>query len=293
MLPKPAVTHLFDGHEVSQAYAKYRFVIDRAVLDHVKDYYGECLDVDRCARVVDVGCGPGNNTVVLRDVFPLALVTGVDVSSSAIAFANKLHPNVPNVQFRNANVNVDGLPFDDASVDVVISITAIHWMNIATVMREVQRVLRPGGVLALTSSSYIRYRIEPSGGLTDAQAQTMDDQNTMLWDYLLEHDYASSCLRLLFNNYDDIAMPYPQNAVRLNEHNTPKMIMSRKITFADFRNYVHTFSAVRNYLHAEPDGQRVEQYFDSIFALLPPGTDDTTELDFVTPYFLSMTRKPL
>jgi ubiquinone/menaquinone biosynthesis C-methylase UbiE len=102
----------------------------------------------------------------IRDVFPSAVITGVDVSASAIAFANKQYSNVPNMQFRywlrdpihihhtcsNANVDVDGLPFVDSTVDVIISITAVHWMNIPKVMREVQRVLRPGGVLVLTSS---------------------------------------------------------------------------------------------------------------------------------------------
>jgi len=173
------VTHLFDGHEVSQAYAKYRFVIANSVLEHVKSYYGECLDAERCACIVDVGCGPGNNTVAVgcMQCTPTTMVradtqrvpvgtdhrrrrerishcirqqTASECGQCAIPvlLCIHLHPHTCS----NANIDVAGLPFADASVDVVISITAVHWMNIPNVMREVQRVLRPGGVLALTSS---------------------------------------------------------------------------------------------------------------------------------------------
>jgi ubiquinone/menaquinone biosynthesis C-methylase UbiE len=177
--PLKPVTHLFDGHEVSQAYAKYRFVIAQSVLERVKSYYGQCLDAERCECIVDVGCGPGNNTVAVWRAFSTTSLVHTDTrrvpigtdhrrrrerighsirqqttpecAQCAVLVLLRIYPSIHHT-CSNANVNVDGLPFADASVDVVISITAVHWMNIPNVMREVQRVLRPGGVLALTSS---------------------------------------------------------------------------------------------------------------------------------------------
>lgn len=43
------------------------------------------------------------------------------------------------------------LPFEDASVDVLTSFTAAHWFDIEKFMREANRVLKPGGCVALST----------------------------------------------------------------------------------------------------------------------------------------------
>lgn len=52
------------------------------------------------------------------------------------------------------------LPFQDASVDVLTSFTAAHWFDFAKFMREAERVVKPGGCVAIstyTADMSLRY----------------------------------------------------------------------------------------------------------------------------------------
>lgn len=53
----------------------------------------------------------------------------------------------PNVDYRCAPAEESGLP--DRSVDLVTAAQALHWFNIDAFFREAQRVLVPGGVIAV------------------------------------------------------------------------------------------------------------------------------------------------
>lgn len=46
-------------------------------------------------KIVDIGCGPGNSTAVLKEVFPKAVITGIDSSENMIAAARKQHGDIP------------------------------------------------------------------------------------------------------------------------------------------------------------------------------------------------------
>jgi SAM-dependent methyltransferase len=59
------------------------------------------IDVDAPSRVVDLGCGPGNQTAVLAERWPGATVLGVDSSAEMIAVSrqNEVSPARPNLEF--------------------------------------------------------------------------------------------------------------------------------------------------------------------------------------------------
>lgn len=54
-------------------------------------------------------------------------------------------PSIPSV------CPAEELPFEDASVDLLASFTAAHWFDIEKFMREVSRVVRPGGCVAIST----------------------------------------------------------------------------------------------------------------------------------------------
>ena len=50
--------------------------------------------------IVDIGCGPGNSTAVLKDVFPNAKIMGIDNSDSMIMKAKEKHMDIEDVYKR-------------------------------------------------------------------------------------------------------------------------------------------------------------------------------------------------
>ena len=98
------------------------------------------LGTDHAGRILDAGCGTGNN---LRHLTSWGQPIGVDLSEEAIRFCH-----ARGVQVVRGNLLT--LPFVDARFDLVTSFDVLyhHWITDDRVaLRELVRVLRPGGLL--------------------------------------------------------------------------------------------------------------------------------------------------
>lgn len=99
-------------------------------------------------RVLDVGCGTGYFAGLLASaVGPSGMVIGIDPSRAMIDHARKRRGG-PNCQFQVGSAEKLALP--DGSFDLVVSSLAMHHIPEdvrATAVREIYRVLRPGGRL--------------------------------------------------------------------------------------------------------------------------------------------------
>jgi trans-aconitate 2-methyltransferase len=98
----------------------------------------------RAAKIVDVGCGPGNSTELLAARFPDAAITGLDSSPAMLAEARR---RLAGVTFAEADAN-DWVPEPDA--DLVFANAVYHWIpHHLEQLPRVLAALRPGGVVAV------------------------------------------------------------------------------------------------------------------------------------------------
>ena len=97
-------------------------------------------------RVLDAGCGVGWGSELLRRA-GAASVVGVDISDAALADARS---RAPECEFVPGDLQK--LPFPDAEFDVVVCMEALeHTEDTGGTLDELARVLRPGGVLLVSS----------------------------------------------------------------------------------------------------------------------------------------------
>jgi trans-aconitate 2-methyltransferase len=102
------------------------------------------VPLDAPARVVDLGCGAGNVTAVLRQRFPQAEVTGVDGSSTML---DRARATVPECRFEQGDFFQWQPP---EPLDLIYSNAALHWVDRhATLLPRLLSLLAPHGVLAV------------------------------------------------------------------------------------------------------------------------------------------------
>ncbi|WAS99993.1 class I SAM-dependent methyltransferase [Rouxiella chamberiensis] len=100
------------------------------------------------AQVVDLGCGAGHASFTAAK--NVARVIAYDLSAEMLAVVEQTAADkaLSNIETRQGYA--ESLPFADASMDVVISrYSAHHWHDVGQALREVRRILKPGGKLIM------------------------------------------------------------------------------------------------------------------------------------------------
>lgn len=109
----------------------------------------DALDLGAGDTALDLGCGPGHAIVLMAA--QAATVHGIDQSATMIeqaGHANRAAVLEGRVVLKNGSFN--RLPYPDASFDKILASNVMYfWANIPKVLGEVQRVLKPGGRLAI------------------------------------------------------------------------------------------------------------------------------------------------
>lgn len=120
--------------------------------------FPEHFDLSRVSHILDIGCGPGGWVLDVAFENPKINVVGIDISQQMIEYA-RAHAEVQgmnNASFQVMNA-LESLAFDDNSFDVVNARYIQAFMmktSWAPLMKEIMRILRPGGRVLLTDGEW-------------------------------------------------------------------------------------------------------------------------------------------
>ncbi|HEX9719533.1 MAG TPA: methyltransferase domain-containing protein [Ramlibacter sp.] len=114
-------------------------------------YYFHLLGDMESARVLDLGSGSGMDTFIASLIAgPTGTVIGLDMTDSQRAKAEALRQRDGFGNVTYVKGYIDAAPFEDGSFDVIISNGVINLaVDKPQVFREIARLLRPGGQLAI------------------------------------------------------------------------------------------------------------------------------------------------
>lgn len=111
-------------------------------------------------RLLDVGCGPGTITAGLARAVAPGEVVGIDVVPAVLDQAREANAGIPNVRFEEGSVYALGYP--DASFDVCYAHQVLqHLTRPVDAAREMRRVLKPDGLVAVRDADYATMTASP------------------------------------------------------------------------------------------------------------------------------------
>ncbi|MEH1903250.1 MAG: glycosyltransferase [Nostoc sp.] len=120
--------------------------------------YALCVDYVAGKTVLDIACGEGYGCALFAST--AKSVVGVDINSEVVDYATNEYSTHNNVRFIVGSC--DSVPLSDNSVDVVTSFETIeHHDKHEEMMQEIKRVLKPDGVLIISSPNRLTYSDEP------------------------------------------------------------------------------------------------------------------------------------
>lgn len=194
----------------ASSYAAYRPTYPRALAEFIAG------QAPACGVAWDCGCGSGQLSVLLGEVFEHVIAT--DASDKQIVQAVP-HPNV---EYRVAPAESSGL--GDAAVDAIVAAQAAHWFDLPAFYAEVRRVGKPGAVVALVSYGRLVLDAEIDGIVQRFYSETAGPY----WPPERRH---------VEGGYR--SLPFPFAAVE-----TPAIDMQAEWPLPAFLGYVDTWSAV-------------------------------------------------
>jgi ubiquinone/menaquinone biosynthesis C-methylase UbiE len=110
------------------------------------------LDIQPHHRILEIGFGPGVSTQMASEKASKGFVAGIDHSNTMVQAASRRNADaIQSGRMELKRGEVSSLPYPDESFDIVFSLHSIYfWQNAVDCLKELRRVLKPGGLLAIT-----------------------------------------------------------------------------------------------------------------------------------------------
>ncbi|MDD4902378.1 MAG: class I SAM-dependent methyltransferase [Patescibacteria group bacterium] len=128
--------------QVAKEYQKHRSSYDLRTYKFLASLLG---GRSRQYKILDIGCGTGKSTEPLTEIFKNAEIIGCDPDKAMLAEARRRAEKLK-LPIEYIEARAEKLPFADNYFDAVIAGTALHWFGTKKAVKEINRVLKRGGL---------------------------------------------------------------------------------------------------------------------------------------------------
>ncbi len=134
--------------------------------DENRDFWFDRLKVKNGMKILEIGCGGGLFTNMIKRYYPDCEVYGIDLDENHINFAKEKCREL-NLDVKYSVADVRSLPFESETFDLVYSHTVVEHVPFDDFIREQRRVLKTGGDLVITRVDMVRKNDKPFTVLED------------------------------------------------------------------------------------------------------------------------------
>jgi SAM-dependent methyltransferase len=122
----------------------------------VTDWGLSHISVEKNFTILDIGCGGGRTASKLAALATEGKVFGLDYSAASVAVATKTNREwIKRGRVEICEGSVSQIPFATGTFDLVVAVeTHFWWPDLPGDLRELLRVLKPGGGLAIIAEVY-------------------------------------------------------------------------------------------------------------------------------------------
>jgi len=191
-------------------------------------------------------CGTGNGQAAIGLAKYFEHIHASDASADQIKHA------VPHDRVSYHVEEASQAALESGSVDLVTVAQAVHWFDLDAFYKEVKRVLKPGGVIAVWT--YHLCKITPQV-----------DQASSRFYYEVLKGYWSDRIGILEDRYQSMFFPF-------EEIDPPSLQMETHGNRAQFMGFLDSWSAVQKYLK-EKGTHPLEQIWDELLTAWPDETE--------------------
>jgi len=122
----------------------------------VTDWGLEHVLIEKRFTILDVGCGGGRTIQKMAAIAPEGMLYGIDYAEGSVAASRGKNAQlIKEGRVEILKASVSQLPFPDDKFDLVSAVeTQYYWPDLVKDMREILRVLKPGGTLIIIAESH-------------------------------------------------------------------------------------------------------------------------------------------